>query len=85
MLESNATVFVYFYADWCGGHCFNPVPTIEKVASIFANDTNCIFTKLEITGHENYAKQSNVGGVPSMFLFKGRKDIPIRTFIKGIS
>jgi thioredoxin 1 len=55
---------VDFYADWCGP-CKMLEPTVETIAA----ETEAAVLKVDIDEHQALAREYNVQGVPTLYLF----------------
>lgn len=64
LLEDNHVVLVDFYADWCGP-CKMLEPTVEEVAA----ETDAAVVKVDIDANQGLARQYQVQGVPTLYLF----------------
>ncbi|KAJ1993451.1 hypothetical protein H4R33_000644 [Dimargaris cristalligena] len=75
-LDPTKGVLVEFYAPWCG-HCKQLAPTYEKVAKIFANEPNCLVTKVDATVEPELGTRYDVQGYPTLKFFPAGSDTPI--------
>jgi thioredoxin 1 len=64
VLEDNHVVLVDFYADWCGP-CKMLEPTVEEIAA----ETDAAVAKVDIDALQNLAREYQVQGVPTLYLF----------------
>lgn len=64
VLADNHVVLVDFYADWCGP-CKMLEPTVEEIAA----ETDAAVAKVDIDAHQNLARDYQVQGVPTLYLF----------------
>jgi thioredoxin 1 len=64
VLEENHVVLVDFYADWCGP-CKMLAPTVEEIAA----ETDAAVAKVDIDELQNLAREYQVQGVPTLYLF----------------
>lgn len=73
VLNSNKTVFIDFYADWCPP-CRALSPIIDEVAYENINE-NLIFTRIDIDDEEDISKQYNIQSIPTLILIKDGEEI----------
>jgi len=66
--DSSKNVLVEFYAPWCG-HCKTLAPDYEKVANIFASESDVVIAKLDATAETKKAGEYGVGGYPTLKWF----------------
>jgi thioredoxin 1 len=64
VLEDNHVVLVDFYADWCGP-CKMLEPTVEEIAA----ETDAAVAKVDIDALQSLAREYQVQGVPTLYLF----------------
>jgi thioredoxin 1 len=64
VLDDNHVVLVDFYADWCGP-CKMLAPTVEEIAA----ETDAAVAKVDIDELQNLAREYQVQGVPTLYLF----------------
>lgn len=64
LLDRHETVFVDFYADWCGP-CQQLAPIVERLAS----DTDAAVAKVDVDAQQSLAGQYQVRSMPTMLLF----------------
>ncbi|MFQ3320624.1 MAG: thioredoxin 1 [Natronomonas sp.] len=64
ILEDSHLVLVDFYADWCGP-CKMLEPTVEEIAA----ETDAAVAKVDIDALQNLAREYQVQGVPTLYLF----------------
>jgi thioredoxin 1 len=57
-------VLVDFYADWCGP-CKMLAPVVETIAA----ETTATVAKVDVDQHQNLAREYQVQGVPTVYLF----------------
>jgi len=65
-VESNKTVVLDFYADWCGP-CQTLLPTIHKLAEELQNDV--VIKKVNVDKDKELAAQFNVRSIPTLVFF----------------
>lgn len=71
VLESEKTVLVDFYADWCGP-CKMLSPIVEEVAE---EEENIKFVKLNIDNAEDIAIQYQVMSIPTLVVIKNGEEV----------
>lgn len=69
VLESEQTVLVDFYADWCGP-CKMLSPVIEEIA---AEQTNVKICKVNVDDESGLAQRYGVMSIPTMIVVKNGK------------
>lgn len=67
VLNSDKTVLVDFYADWCGP-CKMMAPVIEKIAE--ESNDNVKICKINVDEAPDIATQYGVMSIPTFILFK---------------
>jgi thioredoxin 2 len=89
ILKSDLPVVVDFWAPWCGP-CKQFAPTFET-ASNFASG-KMVFLKINTEQFPHISQQFNIRGIPTLIIFKNRKEIaresgafPLETFKNWIS
>lgn len=65
-VQSDGTVLVDFYADWCGP-CKQLAPKIETVAERFPSQVG----KVDVDEHPGIAQRYNVRSIPIVIVFQG--------------
>jgi len=65
-VESNKTVVLDFYADWCGP-CQTLLPTIHKLAEELQNDV--VIKKVNVDNNKELAAQFNERSIPTLVFF----------------
>lgn len=65
--DSSKTVFVMFFAPWCG-HCKSVLPKWMELADLLANSSDVIIAKLDVTAND---VRIPLQGVPTFVLFSG--------------
>lgn len=78
--DTNKHVFVEFYAPWCG-FCKKVAPVIERVASAFENEDDCVVAQMDADNAANRefltANNIEVSGYPTFRTYpKTKKDTP---------
>ena len=66
VLNSNKSVFVDFYADWCGP-CKMLAPVVEKLAGDFPDVT---FVKVNVDDLPEVAQRFGIMSIPNLIAFK---------------
>ena len=66
LVGENDVVLVDFHADWCGP-CKMLEPTVEAIAA----ETDAAVAKVDIDDHQEIAREFQVQGVPTLYLFAG--------------
>jgi thioredoxin 1 len=66
LVGGNDVVLVDFHADWCGP-CKMLEPTVEAIAA----ETDAAVAKVDIDDHQDIAREFQVQGVPTLYLFSG--------------
>ena len=66
VLNSNKTILVDFYADWCGP-CKMMSPIIDKIAE---ENTNIKVGKLNVDEAQEIAVKYNVMSIPTIIIYK---------------
>ena len=67
--EPGKTVFVKFYAPWCG-HCKRLAPDYKKLADVFAEEKNVVIAEVDADKYKDLARSYGVTGYPTLKLFK---------------
>ena len=67
-LEKYESMFVMFYAPWCG-HCKKFKPELEKAAEILRKE-NLIVAKVDATEQKDLASRCKIKGYPTVKFFK---------------
>ncbi len=65
-LKENTSVFIDFYADWCGP-CKMVAPIVEKVSEIY---TDVAFAKVNVDDVPEVAERYGVMSIPTMIAVK---------------
>ncbi len=71
LLNNNASVFVDFYADWCGP-CKMLGPVVEQVAR---ENSDVQFAKVNIDALPEIAERYGIMSIPTLLSFKGGKQV----------
>lgn len=71
VLESEKTVLIDFYAEWCGP-CKRLSPIVEEVA---AEETEVKFVKMNIDNCEDIAIEYQVMSIPTLVVIKNGKEV----------
>lgn len=66
LIEGNDVVLVDFHTEWCGP-CKMLEPTVEAIAV----ETDAAVAKIDIDDHQEIAREFQVQGVPTLYLFTG--------------
>lgn len=67
LLNHNETVFVDFFATWCGP-CKMLAPEIEKLADEYAGKVPVV--KIDVDAEVELAKRYGIMSIPTLILFK---------------
>jgi len=71
--DTTKTVFVKFYATWCG-HCKHLAPVWDKLAAKFAGRDDVVIAKLDSEKYSSTANNFGIEGYPTLKIFqKGNK------------
>ncbi len=68
-VNTNETVLVDFYADWCGP-CKILAPTIDQIEKESAGD-GVLVAKVDVDQSPELAQKYGVMGVPTVLVFRG--------------
>ena len=71
LLKDNKSVFVDFYADWCGP-CKMAGPVVEALAGIH---TGVKFVKVNVDNNPDIAQRYGIMSIPTMFAFKNGEQV----------
>ena len=71
LLKDNKSVFVDFYADWCGP-CKMAGPVVEALAGIH---TNVKFVKVNVDNNPDIAQRYGIMSIPTMIAFKNGEQV----------
>jgi len=75
VLDHKGTVFVDFYADWCGP-CKVTSPLIDEISE---EKKDMKFVKVDVDQNSNLASQYSVFSIPTFIIFKDGK--PVNQFV----
>lgn len=73
-VESNETILVDFWAEWCG-----PCKKVSPILDEISNDTGLLVGKLNIDENPEKTLEYSVQSIPSMVLFRNGK--PVHTVL----
>jgi protein disulfide-isomerase A6 len=71
--DPTKTVFVKFYAPWCG-HCKSLAPKWEKLAKAYEAEESVIIADLDANEYRDIGEEYGVTGFPTLKLFKAGDD-----------
>jgi len=71
LLKDNKSVFVDFYADWCGP-CKMAGPVVEALAGIH---TGVKFVKVNVDNNPDIAQRYGIMSIPTMIAFKNGEQV----------
>jgi len=71
-LESNKSVVIDFYADWCGP-CNALSPTVKKLAEEFDGEVN--IKKVNVDENKDLAREFGVRSIPTLIYFSNGKEV----------
>ena len=74
VVGKEACVFLEVYAPWCG-HCKKLEPIWEKLGASYADNDAMVVAKMD--GTVNEAEAFEVGGYPSLYLFRANSLAPV--------
>ncbi len=66
---------VEFYAPWCG-HCKQLAPKYEKLANIFASDSEVLIAKVDATEESELGNKYEIRGYPTIKYFPAGSAVP---------
>ena len=72
VLQSDKTVLVDFWAEWCGP-CKMVAPVLDEIAG--ENKDTLTVAKLDIDRNPGAARDYQVMSIPTMIVFKGGKPV----------
>jgi thioredoxin 1 len=70
LVDEGGVVLADFYADWCG-----PCKMLEPIVADVAAETDATVAKVDVDEHADLARQYQVQGVPTMYLFAGGEPV----------
>ena len=73
-VESNETILVDFWAEWCG-----PCKKVSPILDEISNDTGLLVGKLNIDENPEKTLEYSVQSIPTMVLFRNGK--PVHTVL----
>ena len=73
-VESNETILVDFWAEWCG-----PCKKVSPILDEISNDTGLLVGKLNIDENPDKTLEYSVQSIPTMVLFRNGK--PVHTVL----
>ena len=71
LLKDNKSVFVDFYADWCGP-CKMAGPVVEALAGIH---TDVKFVKVNVDNNPDIEQRYGIMSIPTMIAFKNGEQV----------
>ena len=74
--ESDAPVFVDFYADWCGP-CKMMAPAVDELAAEFQG--RALVAKLDTDRAQKVSARLNIRSIPTSIVFKGGAEVARQT------
>lgn len=75
--EEGKTVFVKFYAPWCG-HCKKLAPDYKKLADVFVEEKNVVIAEVDADKYKDLARSYGVTGYPTLKLFQNGEIVDYR-------
>jgi len=75
-LDKSKTVFVEFYAPWCG-HCKHLAPDWEKLGLAFQNEEKVVIAKVDADAHKSVGEKYGVSGFPTLKFFGAENKEPV--------
>ena len=73
-VESNETILIDFWAEWCG-----PCKKVSPILDEISNDTGLLVGKLNIDENPEKTLEYSVQSIPTMVLFRNGK--PVHTVL----
>ncbi len=80
-IQTDGTVLVDFWAEWCQP-CHMLTPTLESIASDFADDQDVSVAKLNIDHNREIATKYSISSIPTVLVFQ---DGELRDRIVGVN
>jgi len=75
MALGEKAALVEFYAPWCG-HCKSLAPKYEKLANVFAGESNVLIAKVDATAEAGLGSRFDIGGYPTLKFFPAGSSEP---------
>lgn len=66
LLKNNTSVFVDFYAEWCGP-CKMVAPLVEEISN---EETSVKFVKVNVDDNPDIAQRYGIMSIPTLIAFK---------------
>lgn len=66
LLKNNTSVFVDFYAEWCGP-CKMVAPLVEEISN---EETSVKFVKVNVDDNPDIAQRYGIMSIPTLIVFK---------------
>ena len=89
--DSGKTLFVKFFAPWCG-HCKRLAPTYLELADALKDNEQVIIAEVNCDEHRSLCSEHGVRGFPTLLAFNGANSVKyqgnrqlddLKTFILG--
>lgn len=71
-IQKEASVVVYFYADWCGP-CQALLPTLDDLSKDFEGKVKIV--KVNVDNQQELAQRFGVRSIPTLIFFKNQKAV----------